>query len=253
MTTRAFAAAALAALAATPALAESRTYDLGAFTAIDLTDGIAATIVTGSEQSIIATALDPAVLDDLRVVVHGDRLYANLEGDFWDWLSFRNEDVQLTITVTSALTGITASASSEVRVDSTNGDELTIQASSSAEVAIAEAASARVLIDASSSSDVTIQSADIANVSINASSSSEVNLAGTCDDAVANVSSSATIEAGTLQCVDLRVDASSSSDSRFFATGNVTAYASSSAKVEVLGSPARVDQDVSSSAEIDII
>jgi hypothetical protein len=232
MNTQIVLAAGVLALATFPALADSKTYDVAAFDRAEFSSSVSATIVIGPTQSVVAEAADPAVLEDLRVQVVAGRLNVWLESDFWDLFSFRSDDVHVSVTV-PALTGIVANSSADVKASGIAGEAIDVEVSSSASVVLTDLAVKSARLEASSSGDLVLD--------------------GTCVTASVQVSSSATVAGDRFECVDLDIDASSSAKARLFATGQVNADVSSSAKVELFGKPAHVDDDVSSSGDVDVI
>src|SRR5262245_32844473 len=99
-------------LLAAPALAETRTMELPAFTALDVSSGIDAIVTIGGAQSVTAEAADKRLLDDLQIKVEGSTLKAYYDWSFFDIFRFGNRDqVKLTVTI-PALTKVEASAGS---------------------------------------------------------------------------------------------------------------------------------------------
>jgi hypothetical protein len=223
--------AALLATSAIPAFAASETYDREAFTKARIDTSIKAKIVVGPSQSISAEAADPATFEDLRIEVVNGKLHAWMEDDFWDFVTFRDRDVTLTITV-PVLDAIAATSSADIAVSGATG-ALEVAASSSATIALTGVQLDKPRFDASSSADIDVD--------------------GSCTSATVSVSSSATISGDRFECVDLKVTASSSADARLFASGQVDAEVSSSANLVLLGDPDHVDDDVSSSGNVDVL
>jgi hypothetical protein len=219
-------------LTAAPALAEARTYTLDSFDRASFASSVEATIAIGDTQSVVAEATDPAVLDDLRIEVVGGELRAWLDDDLWDFLSFRNNELRVVITV-PALQAIRASSSSKVDASGLDAGSFAVDADSSAQVRLANV--------------------EIGKVMLNADSSSTIVIDGSCDTADVNTSSSATIEAAALQCDVVTVEASSSSTSRVFASDSAKVQANSSATVELSGRPAGLHSEVNSSASLNLL
>lgn len=224
------AAAALA--IATPVFAAERTFEVDAFTKARIDTTIHAKITVGKAQSITAESIDPATLDNLRIEVIGGRLHMWLDTDFWDFAMFRDNSVNVTITVPS-LVGIEANATANVTVAGMRGDEIEVGVGSASQVALTGVNAGSAHIEASSAALLMID--------------------GYCTTAVVNISSSSSIFADKFECVNVDVEASSASGARLFASGNVTADVSSAANVVFYGSPDHVDDEVSSAGDVHVM
>lgn len=226
---RAAASAALLLLAA-PALAETRIIELPAFTAVDISSGIDAVVTVGGPQSITATAVDPRLLDDLKLSVEGDTLKAHYDWSFLDIFAFGNRDrIKLAIAV-PALTEVEASAGSDVDASGVTGDALTFSSSSGADLSVTGIAGK--------------------SIELSASSSAGLKVAGTCETGRADASSGADLEADDLLCATMEVNASSGSDLDVYASKSIRAKTSSGADLNIRGNPADVEQESSSGSDI---
>ncbi|MDB5530716.1 MAG: hypothetical protein JWR51_3819 [Devosia sp.] len=227
------AATAVAVVIAVPAAAApARSFDLPSFTEAEISTELTVKFAVGSAQSIAVDAANQADLDDLRLEVRGDRLYAWMQRDFWDFVSFRDHTVVVTATV-PALHKITAGSASAVQVQGMTGNLVEIEAASAASVDI-------VGIDATSAL-------------IKASSSAAVRLSGTCVNATYQLSSSASVGARGFECTDLDIEATSSASALLFASGDVNAIAFSGADVVLAGHPVHVDDDEDSGGDITVL
>ena len=74
------ATAGLAALAAPPALAETRTLSLDPFSAISIETGLTAVVVTGDPQNVTIEAENSRILNEIEVRVENGRLHATSSG-----------------------------------------------------------------------------------------------------------------------------------------------------------------------------
>jgi hypothetical protein len=224
-------AAAVLGLAATGAQAESRAYDLQPFTAATIDSQIRAKIVVGDTQSITAEARDVADLQDLRIEVVNGRLHAWVDRDFWDFVTFRDRDIDLTISVLS-LNALAANSGSIVNATGLAGD---------------------VVIEASSGAQMILADVQANAARISASSAASIDVGGVCVTSKVEISSSAQIAGASFECADLTIDASSAGTATLFASGNVNASASSGALVNLAGHPRRVEDSVSSGADVDVL
>lgn len=226
------AASAALLLLAAPALAETRTLDLPAFEALDISSGIDAIVTVGGTQSIIAEAKDQRLLDDLQLKVEGKMLKAYYDWSFLDIFSFGNRDqVKLTITV-PALSRVDASAGSDVEATGVTGDALQFNSSSGA--------------------DLTLRAVAGKSIDLNASSGAGLKIEGSCEDGKANASSGSDLNAEKLLCATMDANSSSGSDLDVYASKSIKANASSGSDLTIYGNPAEVDQESSSGSDIKI-
>lgn len=224
------AASAALLLLAAPALAETRTIDLPAFTALDISSGIDAIVTVGSSQSITVEAKDKRLLDDLQLKVEGDTLKAYYDWSFFDIFTFGDRD-QIKLTITApALTKVEASAGSDVEATGVTGDALKFGSSSGA--------------------DLTLRAVAGKSIELNASSGAGLKIDGTCVDGKANSSSGSDLDAEHLLCTTMDANSSSGSDLDVHASKSIKANASSGSDLTVYGNPAEVDQEASSGSDI---
>ena len=216
----------------TAALAETREIDLGTFTAAAFESNLSAKIVVGGEQSVTIEGVNPADLDDIRFEIVDGRLRAWRDTDIWDFVALRRDEVLITITV-PALNGIEASGASDVDAVGITGDAL--------DVAV------------SSGSFVLIRDAEVNSTAIEVSSAGRLSISGTSKTAQIEASSSGMINAHGFEVVDVDITASSASQTLMFASGMVTAEASSAALIEIAGHPLHVDDEVNSGADVNIL
>lgn len=230
--TKLAAASAALLLLAAPALAETRTIELPAFTALDISSGIDAVVTVGGTQSITAEATDKRLLDDLKLKVEGNTLKAYYDWSFFDLFAFGNRDqIKLTIAV-PALTKVEASAGSDVEATGVTGDALEFNSSSGA--------------------DLSLKAVAGKSIDLNASSGAGLEIEGTCETGTANASSGSDLEADDLLCVTMDANASSGSDLDAYASKSVKANASSGSDLTIHGNPAEVEQESSSGSDVKI-
>lgn len=224
------AASAALLLLAAPALAETRTIELPAFTALDVSSGIDAIVTVGGTQSITAEATDKRLLDDLQIKVEGNTLKAYYDWSLFDIFSFgdRNQ-IKLTITVPT-LTKVEASAGSDVDAAGVTGDALTFNSSSGA--------------------DLTLSAVAGKSIELNASSGAGLKIDGTCATGKAEASSGSDLDAEHLLCGTMDANVSSGSDLEVYASKSIKANASSGSDVTIHGNPTDVEQELSSGSDI---
>ncbi|MEL6828432.1 MAG: head GIN domain-containing protein [Pseudomonadota bacterium] len=227
---RTFTAASLLALGlAGAASAETRTYDVGAFTAIDISAGLDLTFETGAAQSITVENRN-GDFSDIDVLVKGNTLVLKRVKNNWGW-GRKREQYGITITA-PVISSVEASSGSDVSGRGMSGDS--------------------VYVDVSSGADVTVTGVEGGTVSIETSSGSDASVSGTCVTVRAESSSGSDLDARDLICENGRADASSGSDISIHTTVSVDADASSGADVDVYGGPADVDSDKSSGGSVSI-
>ena len=210
----AFASLSILAIAALPAAAEVRTYDVGNFDGIDVSAGIEVRYVTGASRSV--------EVDDETLVLKRQKKM--------NWGSKR-QDYSVTVLVQS-LSDIEASSGSYVEGSGLSGEEASIDVSSGA----------RTIVTGISAGEIDIET----------SSGSSVEASGTCSELEADASSGSTIDAGALQCTALVADVSSGASIRAHASERVDAEASSGGSIRVTGGATDVTIDKSSGGSVTI-
>ncbi|MHA7898549.1 MAG: head GIN domain-containing protein [Henriciella sp.] len=228
---RTFTAAGLVALGlAGTASAETRTYDVGAFTNIDISAGLDLTFEQGATQSVTVENTK-GDFSDIEVLVKGDTLVLKRKkNNNWGWNN-RRERYGITVTAPT-ISGVEASSGSDVSGRGMSGE--------------------RIFIDVSSGADVTVTGVNGGVVSIETSSGSDASISGSCTTVRAESSSGSDIEARDLICQNGEADASSGSDISIHVTGSINADVSSGADVDVYGSPTDVTTDKSSGGSVSI-
>jgi len=227
---RTLTAASLVALGlAGAASAETRTYDVGSFTNIDISAGLDLDFEAGGAQSITVENAK-GDFSDIEVAVRGDTLVLKRKKNNWGW---RNKRQRYGITVSAPqISGLEASSGSDASGRNMSGSD--------------------VRIDVSSGADVTVTGVDGGTVTIETSSGSDANVSGTCETVRADSSSGSDLEARDLICQHGYADASSGSDISIHASNSVNAEASSGADVDVYGGPTDVESDKSSGGSVSI-
>jgi hypothetical protein len=229
-----YSALSLLALGALPtaALAETRVIDLGTFTSAAFESSLSAKIAVGGEQSVTIEGNNPADLDDIRFEIVNGELRVWRDMDFWDYLAFRGDAVTVTITVPE-LDGIAARGASGVEAVGITGDALNVEVSSA--------------------SIVVIRDVDVSTAAIQVTSAGKLMITGESQTARIETSSAGIIGARGFEVVDIDIEASSGSQMVVFASGLVTADASSGAIIEIAGNPLHVDDEESTGADVNVL
>lgn len=210
------------------ASAETRTYDVGSFSSIDISAGLDLNFEAGSAQSITVENTK-GDFSDIKVVVKDDTLILKRAKNNWGW----GKKQRYIITVTApVVSGLEASSGSDVSGSGMSGNEVRIEVSSGSDVNLSEVDGGTVRIETSSGSDATVS--------------------GTCVTVRAESSSGSDIDARELICQNGEADASSGSDITLHATRSLRADASSGADIEVYGGPTDVVTDKSSGGDVSI-
>jgi hypothetical protein len=228
-------ATALAALGiiASPAIAAEKTFDLPAFTAVDISSGINAEIAVGGAQGIVAESPDPGLIERMQIRVVGSELQAWFDWSLFDLFNLGiDRPVTLRISVPE-LVQAEASAGADVVVTGMTGDALELEASSGSDIRATAIAGGAV--------------------SVSASSGANVDAEGTCTTGDFEASSGADIDAEGLRCADAAVEVSSGANAKISASASVKAEASSGADVTVHGAPEQVDSETSSGGDVTIV
>ena len=222
------AASAAALCLSLPALAESRSYEVGEFTAISVSSGIDLVFETGGATSISVE---------------------NEKGKFGDIVVERQEETL--VLKRPRRTGIGSwSQRPRYKVTATAPALEAISASSGADVTGTGLSGPNVSVEASSGADVTITGISAGGISLESSSGSDIDVSGTCESVEAESSSGSDIDARELICQSATADASSGSDISLYASVRVRADASSGGDVKVYGQPADAVMDKSSGGSV---
>lgn len=211
------------------ASAETRTYDVGSFTDIDISAGLDLSFEQGASQSI-SVENKKGDFSDIDVVVKGDTLVLKRKKNNWGWGRKRERY------------GITVTAPVINDIEASSGSDAVGRGMSGADISV----------DVSSGADVTVTGVDGGTVRISTSSGSDASVSGSCTTVRADASSGSDLEARDLICQNGEADASSGSDIAIHVTGSVDAEASSGADVDVYGSPTDVSSDKSSGGSVSI-
>lgn len=224
LTTASLATFALAGLAH----AETRTFDVGSFTNIDISAGLDLEFQEGASQSVTVENTK-GDFSDIEVLVRGDTLVLKRKKNM-NW-GQRRQRYGISVSA-PMISGLEASSGSDVSGSGMSGEAISIDVSSGADVSVTGVNGGTVTIDTSSGSDATVS--------------------GSCVTVRADASSGSDLEARDLICQNGEADASSGSDIAIHVTGSVRADASSGGDVDVYGGPTDVTTDKSSGGSVSI-
>lgn len=224
LSTASLAAFALAGLAH----AETRTFEVGSFSNIDISAGLDLNFQSGTSQSVTVENAK-GDFSDIEVEVRGDTLVLKRKKR----MNWGQRRAQYGITVTApVISGLEASSGSDVSGSGMSGEN--------------------IRIDVSSGADVSVTGVNGGTVTIQTSSGSDASVSGSCATVRADSSSGSDLVARDLVCQNGEADASSGSDISIHVTGTVRADASSGGDVEVFGNPVDVTTDKSSGGSVTI-
>ncbi len=219
-------ALALASATALPALAETRTYDVGNFDAIDVSAGIVVIYETDAARSVVVENED-GNFDDIIVETKGGELVLKRPKK----MGWGRKRAPYTVTVgAESISSVEASSGSSVRGSGLTGPRAKVEVSSGADVEIIGIAAETVVAQASSGSSM--------------------DLSGTCNTINADASSGADLDAGALTCERLVADVSSGASIEAHASQSVRADASSGGSVRASGGASDVSIDKSSGGSV---
>lgn len=200
-----------------PVHAASQTLPLSDFVAINLANGIKATIVPAAAISVTAQSSRPGDISDLRTSVEDGVLHAWYDWSIWHVLDFAGRDMTLQIAMPE-LDAVTLSGGSALNATSVPTDDLTVSATDGS----------RALINGAAAKRYTIAVAGGATVAVS----------GTCYSSAVNASGGATLAAKDLVCADVTGVVSGGARVDVTATASITADASGGGVMTVRGSPA---------------
>lgn len=228
-------------LAASPAMAESKDYDLGAFNEISAATNISVTVKPGDKQSVTAKARSGNDINELEVVVEGDKLSLStkthsgllefiMEGGVVGSL-FRGDNERFDVEIiVPELKSISASASAEIEISDMVGESLEVRSSSGGEVVL---------------NDIAFNA-----VELRASSGGEIEADGTCTRLELRSSSGGDIDAFDLPCREAEARASSGGDIKMTVSDTVELRASSGGDIRIAGDAKISEQRTSSGGSV---
>lgn len=236
---KSFIAAGIAALAlATPALAQSRDFDLEGFDKIDVATGLDARVSLAETYSVRAESRSSDALDNLQLNVEGGVLVARIESSFLDFI------------LSGGLVGMLFNSGNAVTLDITLPALTAATASSGADVSLTAISADTLALDASSGADITLENARLRQLDARASSGSDISAAGTAETVHLEASSGSDIDAEDLQAMIGHLQASSGANVSAHVADEVRGQASSGADIDIEGNPRQRDVDASSGGDI---
>ena len=209
----------------------TRSYDLPAFTSVEIEAGLSAHIDAGEAQAVTATAASEDDLERLNLTVRDGTLHAGLRHEPFGLGWFGHHRIDLSV------------AAPEIgRVDAGTGSVVTLNAGATPHLKLRSSAGARLDADA----------IDSERLEATACSGSRLTLSGRCAFAELQSSAGSSLEADGLTAAAMAADSTGGSHVRARATDEATVAASGGARVDVSGNPKRVrqDNDISSSVRI---
>jgi hypothetical protein len=218
---------------ASPALAETRTFEVDPFTAVEISSGIVGIVTSGAPQAVEAEAGNAAVLNRLHVEVRGGRLSVGIDWNLLDYLFTFGQHPPITVRVSApSLNSVAASSGANVDARGLAG-EFELGSSSGASLDASGVTAAQATAEASSGGGITVT--------------------GRCDRLVVEASSGGHVAAGELSCKEVDAEASSGGYAEVSASEEIEADVSSGGHVAVRGNPARTDYESSSGGWIDTL
>lgn len=211
------------------ASAETRTFDVGTFTNIDVSAGIEVAFEAGPAQSV-SVENRKGDFSDIDVSVRGDTLVLKRKKRNIGWTA-RRTGYSVTVTAPQ-ISGLEASSGSDVAGTGMSGDDIRISVSSGA--------------------DVSVTGINGGTVSVQTSSGSDATVSGVCNTVRAKSSSGSDLSARDLVCEAGEASASSGSDLSLHTTTSLQAKASSGADIDVYGGPTDVNTDKSSGGSVNV-
>lgn len=219
-------------LAAGPARAEERVYDMPTFERVEVTAGVSAIVEAGPAQAIRADAPNAATLDRLTVDVRDGTLRLGIEGNLVTWLFNLGQRRPIVVHVTApAIRAAAASSGADIDVRGLSGD---------------------AQLSASSGAAIVATIAAGADVSLDASSGASLRVSGSCTRLVADATSGASISARDLACDTVKATASSGGHATVRARTAIEADASVGGGIEVSGNPGKVQVNSSMGGSVDM-
>lgn len=221
---------------------ETETRSLSDFTSVASSQSIRVILKKGDQPEVeVSTTGD---LENVITEVKNGNLKIEMESN----MSFRNEEVEVTVYF-QELENLKANSSSRmISEDLIEADNMEIKGSSSARMDLNVSAS-NIEVSGSSSARISLSSKAV-NVEAKVSSSCRLNLKGNTENFEAQVSSSGRIDASEFTCNNADLAASSSGRITLNVQDELIASASSSGRITYGGKPSIVDANTSSGGKV---
>jgi hypothetical protein len=221
------AAAALFALSATAASAETRILDVEAFHAVEVASGVSADITAGASQSVVADAPSSKDFDDFRYEVRDGVLHVWYDWNIFHIFDFSVHQVKVTVSVPS-FDGLTVTSGASALASGISGENARLEVTSGA--------SASVRNSAGRAYDIAV------------TSGAHLDIDGSCDSAKLEVTSGASLSAQALTCVDVTASVTTGASATITAIGTIGGEATTGASLTAYGSPEVRDLETTTGA-----
>jgi hypothetical protein len=222
--------AACALFAPSLALAETRALDVPEFHAVDVSTGIRAIVSGGKARSVVAEAVRPQDLDELRYEVRDGILHLWYDWNILDLIDRPHREITVTID-SEIIDGLEASAGASIAASALMGEEIALGASSGA--------------------SIRTEAVEGMFYAIASSSGARIEASGFCTSAEVEVSSGASVGAKGLDCGKVKFDVSSGASLEITANDSVNAQVSSGGHATVHGGPSVEHLETSSGGSVD--
>lgn len=222
----------------TPAIAQSRDFDLDGFDKIDIATGLDARVSLADAFSVRAESRSNDALDNLDLRVENGVLTARIESNFLDFI------------LSGGLVGMLFNSGNAVTLDITLPALTAATASSGADLNLSAISADRLTLDASSGADITLERARLRHLEARASSGADISIAGTAESVALDASSGSDIDAEEIEARDAELQASSGGNVSAKVSDVVRAQASSGGDIDIAGNPRERDVDSSSGGDV---
>ena len=210
------AAAVLAGLSASSALADSKTITVDTFTGVEITSGIRANIAVGGPLSVVAESNNAADLNDLRFEVRNGVFHAWYDWNIFGAFDFSGRDITLTITVPT-LESVEATSGSTVEAMGLAAGDLVLK----------------------STSGSTLRAAGITATAykVEVTTGSSMSISGTCESLDAEVTTGASLTAKDVACADVWAEVTTGASATVTANGTIGGEVTTGGSLTVYGGP----------------
>jgi hypothetical protein len=222
----------MAGLMPSVALAQSRSYQVSPFTAVEIANGLHAEINVGGNYTIIAHAKDAAMLESVNIDVAGGKLTASLGPQRAAASGSQAGEVTITISAPE-LKSATARTGAIVNVVGMGAEDISLEVSSKAVLEVTGATGT--------------------SYHLSAAGEGQLMVAGACETATIQASGSAKLQAQSLLCDTVQITAGGRAHAAVYASGSVKADASGSATIDVMGHPRHVERKQSGGGTVNVV
>lgn len=213
---------------ALPANAETKAYEVGSFSELDVSAGVTVVFEASEAQSITAENRN-GNFEKLVLETRGDTLVVSRKNS--GWLSGKRQNYTVNISA-PAVSAIEVSSGASVSAAGISGD--------------------RVKLQTSSGSSLRAEGIQAKTIAVKASSGSDLDAYGTCSSADVSASSGASVDADGMECNEVDASASSGASVSAHASTKVIGSASSGASVKVVGGATEIEKSKSSGGSVTV-